>query len=175
MYLCEQCGKEVYEKYGSGRFCNRACANKYVALHQSPEAKARKIEIGRRNLELGRPTNVGFPMEACIKGGKAKAEVMRRRRREWLESVLETGGNAWKGSHSYFRDVLVEFGYKEWKCDCCGNTEWMGQKIPLEVHHVNGGSNKLDNIQLLCPNCHAQTPNYRWRSHNSRKNKKGDD
>ena len=64
MYLCEQCGKEVYEVYGSGKFCSRSCANKYVALNQSSEAKARKVELGRKNLELGRGTNVGFTRES---------------------------------------------------------------------------------------------------------------
>lgn len=169
MYICEQCGKEVYEVYGSGRFCNRSCANKYVALHQSPEAKARKIALGRKNLELGRNTNVGFTEESRIKGHKARAISMKQRRREWLKSVLETGDNSWEGSYCRFRDALIEFGYKEWKCDNCNNTEWMGNKIPIEVHHIKGYSNKLENIQFLCPNCHALTDNYRWRAHNSKK------
>lgn len=170
MYLCEQCGKEVYEVYGSGRFCSRSCANKYVALNQPPEAKARKVELGRKNLELGRGTNVGFTRESCIKGGKASAESKRRHRKELLDHILENDGDAYWGSYSKFRDMLVEFGYKEWKCDCCNNTEWMGQRIPLEVHHVDGDSNKLDNIKFLCPNCHALTKNYRWRVYNHKKN-----
>lgn len=38
----------------------------------------------------------------------------------------------------------------------------MGHEIPLEVHHVDGDrlNNELSNLQLLCPNCHAQTDNY---------------
>jgi predicted nucleic-acid-binding Zn-ribbon protein len=49
------------------------------------------------------------------------------------------------------------------QCEKCGNTEWMGQPIPLETHHIDGDrlNNTLDNLQLLCPNCHAQTENYR--------------
>ena len=49
------------------------------------------------------------------------------------------------------------------KCKKCGNTEWQGQLIPLEVHHIDGDrlNNVLENLQLLCPNCHAQTENYR--------------
>lgn len=48
------------------------------------------------------------------------------------------------------------------KCECCGNTEWNGQPIPLQAHHIDGNhmNNELDNLQLLCPNCHAQTDNY---------------
>lgn len=54
MSLCEQCDKEHDGTFGSGRFCCRSCSNKYVALHQSPEAKARKVAKGAKNLEIGR-------------------------------------------------------------------------------------------------------------------------
>ena len=58
-------------------------------------------------------------------------------------------------------DAIINL--KGHKCECCGNTEWRGQLIPLEVHHLDGDNlnNVLDNLQLLCPNCHAQTDNYR--------------
>lgn len=48
------------------------------------------------------------------------------------------------------------------KCEQCGNSEWNGQKIPLCTHHIDGDhlNNELENLQLLCPNCHAQTDNY---------------
>lgn len=49
------------------------------------------------------------------------------------------------------------------KCECCGITSWNDATVPLEVHHIDGDSlnNELNNIQLLCPNCHATT--YNWR------------
>lgn len=52
---------------------------------------------------------------------------------------------------------------KERKCECCGNTEWMGKPIPLELHHINGIKDdlRIENLQILCPNCHAFTDNYR--------------
>ena len=47
----------------------------------------------------------------------------------------------------------------------------MGKEIPLEVHHVDGDrlNNELTNLQLLCPNCHAQTDNYCGRKDAARK------
>ena len=67
---------------------------------------------------------------------------------------------------------LVEEGLKEWKCECCVNTEWLGDKIPLELHHEDGNhfNNSFENIKLLCPNCHAKTDNYRGK--NAKKEKK---
>lgn len=51
------------------------------------------------------------------------------------------------------------------QCENCSRKTWLGQKISLEVHHLNGDktNNNLVNLQLVCPNCHAQTNNYRGR------------
>ncbi|WP_083937631.1 HNH endonuclease [Hymenobacter aerophilus] len=45
-------------------------------------------------------------------------------------------------------------------------SEWVGEPIPLELHHINGINNdhRLENLQLLCPNCHALTDNYRGKN-----------
>jgi len=58
---------------------------------------------------------------------------------------------------------LLEEGLKQSRCECCRLDCWNGRPIPLELHHANGNTfdNRLGNLQLLCPNCHAQTPNYR--------------
>lgn len=49
------------------------------------------------------------------------------------------------------------------KCENCGLTEWLGKQITLEVHHIDGNhiNNVETNLQLLCPNCHSQTYNYK--------------
>lgn len=42
----------------------------------------------------------------------------------------------------------------------------MGQPIALELHHVNGIKDdlRIENLQILCPNCHAFTDNYRGKN-----------
>lgn len=66
---------------------------------------------------------------------------------------------------------LIKENYKDHKCERCGLTEWQGNPIPLELHHKDGNrfNNALDNIELLCPNCHALTDNYRGRGCKSHK------
>ncbi len=59
------------------------------------------------------------------------------------------------------KSLLLRDGLKIYRCEKCGLTDWQGQAIPLELHHVDGArtNNKLENLQLLCANCHALTPN----------------
>lgn len=63
------------------------------------------------------------------------------------------------------------------KCECCGLTEWLEKPINLEVHHIDGNhnNNELDNIQLLCPNCHSYTNNYCGKNINTGKIKVEDE
>ena len=69
---------------------------------------------------------------------------------------------------------IIDEGLKPWKCECCGNSDWLGEKIPLELHHLDGNhsNNDLENIVLLCPNCHAKTDNYRGRKNMKHKEPK---
>lgn len=55
---------------------------------------------------------------------------------------------------------LIKEGLKSRACESCGLSQWMGQPIPLELNHINGNhfDNRLDNLEILCPNCHALTP-----------------
>ena len=66
--------------------------------------------------------------------------------------------NTWR-----LRNRLVSEGLREHRCERCGNSEWQGEPIPLELHHKDGDrtNNALSNIELLCPNCHAMSDNYR--------------
>lgn len=64
------------------------------------------------------------------------------------------------------RRRLIAEGVKSHRCEDCGRAEWNGQPIPLELDHVDGDryNNLLQNLRLLCPNCHALTPTYRGRN-----------
>ena len=67
-------------------------------------------------------------------------------------------------SSKSFKNYLLETeGHHCWKCN---NSTWNDQPIPLEIEHIDGHSenNSLENLSILCPNCHAQTPTYKNRN-----------
>ena len=66
------------------------------------------------------------------------------------------------------KNRLFNEGVKEYKCEKCGISEWNGKHITLEIHHINGNhnDNRLENLQILCPNCHSQTINFNGKSKN---------
>ena len=67
---------------------------------------------------------------------------------------------------SHLKNRLIREGYKEYKCEDCGIDEWNGKAISLELDHISGDrlDNSLDNLKLLCPNCHSQTHTFRGRN-----------
>jgi len=73
-----------------------------------------------------------------------------------MSELLVEGRNT-KRTHLKMR--LLRDHLLEPKCYNCGITEWHGGSVSLELHHLdgNGKNNRLENLQLLCPNCHSQT------------------
>ena len=80
------------------------------------------------------------------------------KKKDISEILIENSG--WTSSS--IRNRLIKEGLKEAKCECCGRTEWMGIPIPLELHHINENhyDNRLENLLILCPNCHALTDSH---------------
>lgn len=69
-----------------------------------------------------------------------------------------------KGSH---KEVLII--ERSHCCEMCKNSDWLGKPITLELEHTDGNNknNTRENLKLLCPNCHSQTPTWRGRGTNT--------
>ena len=73
-----------------------------------------------------------------------------------LEQLLVAGP---RRNRNHLKRRLFDAGIKTRSCESCGLSEWRGRAIPLALHHVNGNrhDNRLENLQILCPNCHGLT------------------
>ena len=77
-----------------------------------------------------------------------------------------------KGLHPEYqtfklKNRLIAEGFKENKCDECGlDGMWNGKPLNMELEHIDGDrtNHLLENLMMLCPNCHAQTKTYRGRN-----------
>lgn len=100
-----------------------------------------------------------------------------------LDTSHFVGQSWWKGrSHSHSKTPLTEIlvensnytassalrkrliaeGLKEPRCEQCGLDTWCLQPLPMTLDHINGDhvDNRIENLRILCPNCHALTPTW---------------
>lgn len=114
--------------------------------------KTIKEKIAKYKLDTSHFTGMGWNKGKKIPGEKIP-----------LSKILVNGSTY---RTSLIRPRLIKEGLKEHKCEICGNTTWQGKEIPLELHHINGinTDNRIENLQLLCPNCHALTDTFRGKN-----------
>lgn len=72
------------------------------------------------------------------------------------------------GSHPSYQTFklkrrLYKSGIKQNKCEICSLESWLSAPIECELDHIDGNSynHKLENLRILCPNCHSQTTTFR--------------
>lgn len=79
-----------------------------------------------------------------------------------IEEILVI--NSTYSSSYHLKNRLIKEGLLKYKCSIisCELTEWQGKKLSLHLDHINGNNtdNRLENLRLLCPNCHSQTSTY---------------
>jgi hypothetical protein len=81
-----------------------------------------------------------------------------------LETLLRSGKSRYNIKHR-----LIRAGLLENRCQECGLSEWRGRPLMAHIDHINGikDDHRLENLRMLCPNCHSQTDTYG--GHNARR------
>jgi 5-methylcytosine-specific restriction endonuclease McrA len=109
-------------------------------------------------------THFGFSAGAWQKA--VKRGVIKPRPLKWtLKRLL-----AESRSRFTIKRRLLEAGILVNKCDICGVSEWMGRALSIQLHHRNGvaSDHRLENLVMLCPNCHSQTSTFGTRNRKQR-------
>ena len=112
--------------------------------------------------------------------------------KKWNINISHFTGQAWNVGKKFksfckkydLKDILIENstytnsgslkkrlyneGIKEKKCEVCNITTWNNLNIVFELDHKNGinNDNRIENLRIICPNCHSQTLNYRGKNIN---------
>ena len=149
-YICENCSETFVDKASSKRkFCSKSCA-----VTVANKTKAKRNKTIRTCLNCGKLLNnrnqIKFCSHACTKEYK------------WMEIVtkIENGDTSFS-SDTYKKYLIYKYGEK---CMKCGWHEInpTTNLIPVQLEHKDGNSenHNLNNLELLCPNCHSLTPTY---------------
>ncbi len=96
--------------------------------------------------------------------GKGISKPITDNRKIPLKEILE--GEHPQYQSNKLRTRLINERVKERRCECCGLTEWLGKNISLELDHIDGNcyNTRIENLRIVCPNCHAQTETYRGKN-----------
>jgi DNA-binding CsgD family transcriptional regulator len=138
-----------------GEDIDERCARRY-----DWEAIRRFYDAGHSLAECSR--EFGFT-KASWHDAVRRGLVTPRPARIPLDTLLVAGP---RRNRNHVKQRLFDAGLKARRCESCALTEWKGIPIPLALHHINGDrhDNRLENLRLLCGNCHSLTDTYAGRN-----------
>lgn len=158
--LCVECGNQFEDLLSRNRtFCSQSCNAKFNNKKRGYKEKTKSNCINCDKEVTGK--------KYC---GVICQKVYER------NNVFEKIENGDTSLHekNYKNYLIYKYGEKCMKCDWC-ERHTITNKVPIQLEHIDGnsGNNCLDNLKLLCPNCHSLTPTYgALNKGNGRKNRK---
>jgi hypothetical protein len=152
---CKKCGKDFIPEKGLVNHCSLYCRNQKPC---SEKTKSLKSKIIKKNWADGAYSNTDWS-KVNSNPDKIKNQI-----ETWEK---KTNDRLLSGEPLHVQTVRKILTKRRGNlCYICGLSDWLGDKISLETHHIDGNNknNTIDNLQILCPNCHSQTNNYRGKN-----------
>lgn len=102
----------------------------------------------------------GFCAQAWSKAVR-RGEMKPRSNVKSVDEVLRSRSSRWCKKAKLLRE-----GRLFHRCEDCGISEWRGKRLVIQIDHINGVKNdwRLENLRMLCPNCHSQTTTFSGRN-----------
>jgi 5-methylcytosine-specific restriction endonuclease McrA len=102
----------------------------------------------------------GFSNVAWTRAAK-RSEIRPRSTKKSIADVLASRSSRWVK-----KAKLVREGQLLNECSTCGISKWHGKPLAIQIDHINGARDdwRIENLRMLCPNCHSQTPTYSGRN-----------
>ena len=140
--------KENLSKICAESFSYRQCLQKMNIVAAGGNYASLKKHIKLHNIDISH-----YTLQAWNRG---KIIGPKRPIEDYLSN--KAGIQSWKLKRRLIKENIFEH-----KCNNCNKKTWLNNPIPIELHHKDGNNlnNELSNLELLCPNCHALTDNYR--------------
>lgn len=168
---CKFCGKDFDYEHRHNKFCNKSCAasfNNTIFHVKSNHNEKKEKRIAKKEERF-------CPCGKRLMSNRKKFCSMKCQNffvwQEKRQKIEETGFFEKSFGGEVNRRIVKRFLLERdgHKCQICGNTEWMGQPIPLVVDHIDGNSENsaIDNFRLICGNCNMQTDTFAGKNRHS--------
>lgn len=149
MKKCEYCNGEHEGLYGSGRFCSQKCARGFSTRRSRKDINEKVSRALKGKF---------FPYK---KEKRAQSKTHSETMKKYYEEKFKSTPFEELSCTQQKKRLLEENN----ECYICHQGKiWNGKELKLELHHIDGNrKNKVkENCEMVCPNCHSQTPNFRF-------------
>lgn len=150
--LCRMCKQSFNYEKRNNKFCDRSCAASFNNLGKVKNGIASPKE------KKCKTCNEIYPIYGANRDSQHCRKCIDKHE---FSSKKELSEIKTDRTRRFF--LIKKYGIK---CFVCNNTTWNNKSIPIELDHIDGNSenNLEENLRLICPNCHAQTDNYKGKN-----------
>lgn len=159
---CKQCNSELEYEKRFNKFCSNSCSA--TSSNKARGARSLSTRLKQSIAQSKYLSSLSDQELKAIYQSKGKTKT-----KNHINNIMEADFDDLPLGSKRKRIIIEQDG----KCAHCHLLEWMGKPICFELDHIDGDrkNNFRSNLEILCPNCHSNTPTWKGRK-NARDNSK---